>query len=354
MVQNTFIKLLLLPFSLLYGAGVTLRNVLYKVKLLRSISFNIPVIGVGNLSVGGAGKTPHIEYLIHLLSPFVNTAILSRGYKRKTKGFQFVGASDSALSVGDEPFQYFLKYKNIKVAVSESRSLGVPMLLNKYPETQAILLDDSYQHRSVSPGLNILLTEFDRPYYDDFLLPSGRLREFSSGAVRSDIIIVTKCPSDLDENKKQIVIQKIKPLPNQNVFFSKYIYGNPYNIFNGNRVNLKEYDQIILLTAIANENYLLDHLGTYETEVHSVHYEDHHYFSPHEVSQVALQYENLISDKKLILTTEKDATRLMLHASYLREKNLPIYILPLKVEILFGDQQALNEQVKNFLLNFAV
>ena len=354
MVQNTFVKILLLPFSLLYGVGIALRNVLYKSRLLKSVSFNIPVVGVGNLSVGGAGKTPHIEYLIQLLSPYVNTAILSRGYKRKTKGFQFVSFGDSSLSVGDEPYQYFLKYKNIKVAVSESRSLGVPMLLNKYPETEIVLLDDSYQHRSVSVGLNILLTEFERPYYKDFLLPSGRLREFGSGASRSDIIIVTKCPVIITEDTKASMLEKLNPLPNQSVYFTRYSYGQPYSFFTGSRVNLKDFDQIILLTAIANESYLLDHLDAFDTEVHAVHYEDHHYFSPHEVSQVALQFDSLISERKLILTTEKDATRLMLHSKYLKEKNLPIYILPLKVDFLFDGHQDFNAEVKRFLLNFAV
>jgi tetraacyldisaccharide 4'-kinase len=354
MTQNNLIRILLLPFSLLFGIVIFLRNILYRGLLLRSVSFNLPVIGVGNLSVGGAGKTPHIEYLIQLLSPYLNVAVLSRGYKRKSKGFKFINREDNALSVGDEPYQYFIKYNTIKVAVSESRSLGVPMIVNQYPDTELILLDDSYQHRAVVPGLNILLTEYDHPYYSDFLLPSGRLREWPSAAQRADMIIVTKCPSLLSSEARSKVLSRINPLSNQKVFFSYYQYSNPYNLFTGARINLHDVEELILLTAIANEAYLLRHLDQYDSEVYAIHYEDHHYFSPHEISQLFLQFENMKKERKIILTTEKDATRLMLHAPYLREKGLPVYILPIQVAFLLEEGVSFNEEIKRFLINFAV
>ena len=197
MVRDFILKVLLSPFAILFGIGVAFKNILYRVGLLKGLRFSIPVINLGNLTVGGAGKTPHTEYLIRLLKEYITVSTLSRGYGRSTKGYLHVHAGNTADQVGDEPLQYKRKFPDITVAVCESRSLGIPKLIQHNPNVQSILLDDAYQHRSVEPALNILLTEHDHRFTHDFLLPVGRLREWRSAYKRADRIIVTKCPHDL-------------------------------------------------------------------------------------------------------------------------------------------------------------
>ncbi len=352
MIQVFLVRVLLFPVSLLYGIGILIRNGLYKTGVLREISFNIPVIGVGNLTLGGAGKTPHIEYLIRLLSPYLQIATLSRGYKRKTKGFRLVKPGDNALDVGDEPLQYFLKYPKVVVAVSESRSIGIPFLLEKAPSTQVILLDDSYQHLSVKPHLNILLTEYDRPYSEDFLLPVGRLREWRNGADRADVIIVSKCPENLSNAEISEWSDRLNIKSDQKIFFSKYVYGPLYHIIDGHRVTLSSFDSIILLTAIANEEYLMKYITANIANVQTMIFEDHHMFSPHEISLLKLTFDQIPEERKAIITTEKDATRLALHHEFILNRKLPIYILPLKVEFLGDDGPGFNALMKQQLLEF--
>ncbi len=353
MIRERLIQILLSPLSILFGLGIILRNSLYDWGILKSASFNLPVIGVGNLTLGGAGKTPHVEYLIRLLSPYLQVATLSRGYKRKTRGYRLVRKGDNSLSVGDEPLQYFLKYPQVKVAVSESRSIGIPMMLSEHPGIQVILLDDSYQHLSVTPGLNILLTEYHAPYSEDILLPSGRLREWRSGADRADIIIVSKCPESIDSDASKAMKERLGIKSYQKLFFSKYIYGPPYHLINGSRHLIRNFDSIILLTAIANESYLKSHIESLVPEVHTMTYEDHHVFSPHEISILKQQFEILSESKRTgIITTEKDATRLILHREYIQEHQLPILILPIQVQFLSDDGAQFDELIQEFLINF--
>lgn len=354
MIDNLILQILLFPLSLIYGIVVGIRGLLYRWGIVRATSFSVPVIAVGNLSVGGAGKTPHVEYLTRMLAPYLPVAIMSRGYGRKTRGFKIVNRSDSARSVGDEPFQYFLKYPMTKIAVSESRALGIPLLMSQHPEIKTILLDDSFQHRSVKPGKNILLTEYGRPYYSDWLMPSGRLREWRGGADRADTIIVSKCPDDMTPAQRDEVLARIKPNPDQTVYFTRFAYRQPYDMRTTHQVDLADVDEIVLLTAIAQEDYLLYHLSQYDATVHSLHYEDHHDFSPHEVSNVKLQYDQLPSQKKIILTTEKDAARLLAHRDYIMDNELPIYVLPITVEFLFGGEQQFDQEIKDFLIDFKV
>lgn len=354
MIRNILIKVLTFPFALIYGFGVWLRNTFYDHKLLKSITFNLPVIGVGNLSLGGSGKTPHVEYLAQLLSPYLTVAILSRGYGRKTRGFKIADHTDNAITIGDEPYQYYLKYKSVITAVSESRSVGIPLLLSRYPEIKVVIMDDSFQHRSVTSGLSILLTEYDEPFFSDFLLPMGRLREWPSAYQRANILIVSKCPDILTHEEKEKFLFSLNPLKGQKVFFSKYIYHTPYHLFNGTTIDLSTIDSIILLTGVANAQYLTNHLSRYSADIHNVAYGDHHYFSPHEISLLKLQFDNLLSSNSLILTTEKDATRLFTHRDYLSKHKLPIYILPIKVDFLFGEQDRFDQEIRSFLLNFTV
>ena len=354
MIRQKLIQILLFPLTILYGLGITLRNGLYSQGLLKSARFNLPVIGVGNLSIGGAGKTPHVEYLIRLLSPNLRVATLSRGYKRKNKGFRIVSRNDNSLTVGDEPLQYFLKYQEAVVAVSESRSVGIPLLLSKRPDIQTILLDDSYQHRSVTPSLNILLTEYKKPYNEDILLPSGRLREWRSSADRADVVVVTKCPDSILDNQLVDFRDQLSLLPGQYLFFSRYVYGNPYPLLGGTPLSLNRFKEVVLISAIAQADDLHEYVGKSVEHVHSMPYEDHHYFSPHEMSLLKLQYEQMESGTGAIITTEKDATRLILHRDYIIEHQLPIYILPVRVDFLFDEKGRFDELVKNHLMSFRV
>ena len=277
MVQTKLAKALLSPLSLLYGLGVSFRNWTYERGIQKSISFSVPVISVGNLTVGGAGKTPHIEYLIRGLEPYLNIATLSRGYRRKSKGFIHVQPHMDANMVGDEPLQYARKFPNLTVTVAEERAFAIPEIMARKPDTQLVLLDDAFQHRTVKPGLNILLTTFDNPFTQDYLLPSGRLREWRSGYERADIIIVSKCPNDLDRATADALIEEIEPLPHQRVFFSYYDYAAPYYMLDHRyRLKMEENVSVLLISAIANTDYLLEHLHRQSPHVQTLDYEDHH------------------------------------------------------------------------------
>lgn len=352
--QETLAKILLFPFSILYGIGVNFRNFFYKAKMLRSVKFDIPVISVGNLSVGGAGKTPHIEYLIELLRPYINVATLSRGYKRKTEGFIAVLPEHTALQVGDEPLQYKRKYQDVFVTVSENRAFGIPKLMMQKPDTQVILLDDAFQHRAVTPGLNILLTEFSKPYTKDFLLPMGRLREWQSAAKRADIIIVTKCPIQLTTAQKQQMIATLKPEPHQQVFFSYYDYPRaPYYILNGQYTsNLDTNLDILMVSGIARADYLVDWLNTKVNSVRLMEFADHHFFTNSDIAQIKRVFDTIDSKNKIILTTEKDAVRFQMHYDYLVKEQMPIFALPAKVAFHFDEGKIFDEQIRSFLLEF--
>ena len=353
MIQSFLVKILLAPFSLLYGLGVSIRNALYRFGGLKPVEFSIPVISVGNISVGGTGKTPHIEYLIRLLKDYIQVATLSRGYNRKTKGFLEVLASNNAEEAGDEPLMFKRKFSDILVTVAESRTFGIPELLKIRPRTQVILLDDAFQHLSVKVGLNILLTDFNHPFTRDYLLPSGRLREWRSAYQRADIIIVTKCSPDLDLAEKERFLRELKPLSHQRVYFSYYEYWKPYSLYDWRKqADLDGTHDVLLLSAIAGTEYLADYLEERTASIRPMEFEDHHYFSNYDISQLKLMYENMAGEKKIILTTEKDAVRLEMHKEFLLQNPLPIYILPLKVSFHFGEGPAFDQTVKDFLLSF--
>lgn len=355
MIQDPLIRILLLPFSLLFGLGVSIRDFLYRQKVLLSVQFDIPVISVGNLTVGGAGKTPHIEYLIRLLLPYLNVSTLSRGYRRKTVGHQIVQYWSKADQVGDEPLMFKRKYPEIFATVNENRALGIPEMLQHAPQTQVVLLDDAFQHRGVKPGLNILLTEFRRPFTRDFLLPSGRLREWKSAYRRADVIIVSKCPDDLHDDDRAKLLAEIKPFPHQQVYFSSYRYLRPYYALHAaHQVDLQEDMSVLLVSAIANSDYLQDYLETRVGTVRVREYEDHHYFSEDDLTEIEQQFEQMPGSKKIILTTEKDAMRLELHRERLAQNRLPYFVLPVEVFFHGQDGQRFDKLVKEFLLNFKV
>ncbi|WP_273446447.1 tetraacyldisaccharide 4'-kinase [Neolewinella agarilytica] len=353
MVQTKLAKALLSPFSLLYGLGVSFRNWTYRRGLQKSISFSVPVISVGNLSVGGAGKTPHIEYLIRGLDPYLEIATLSRGYRRKTKGYLHVRPNMNAEQVGDEPLQFARKFPEVLVTVAEERAFAIPKIMAQKPSTQLVLLDDAYQHRSVKPGLNILLTEFDRPFTRDYLLPSGRLREWRSGYTRADIIIVSKCPKELDRAAADQLIEEINPLPHQRVFFTYYDYAAPYYMLDHRyRLKTEEDVSLLLISGIARTDYLLEHLRRESPHVQTLDYEDHHYFDRRDLANLQLRFKEMPGKHKAIITTEKDAMRLELHRQYIAKEKLPIFVLPLAVRFHFEEGPDFDTLVRDYLLEF--
>jgi tetraacyldisaccharide 4'-kinase len=355
MIQKILVKILLAPFSLLYGFGVSLRDFFYRQGLLKSIEFNLPVISVGNLSVGGAGKTPHIEYLIRLLKDYLNIATLSRGYKRKTKGYIELHPAMTAEQGGDEPLQFKRKFPEVMTVVSESRAFAIPKMLMSRPDIELVLLDDAFQHRSVKPGLNILLTEFNHPFTKDFLLPSGRLREWRSAYERADVIIVSKCPTELTSQQKQEFREMIKPFPHQQLYFSYYDYDPAYFIFNPRYKTILQPDwDVLLISAIARTEYLLEHLQNKVNSVKVLEYEDHHLFDKFDMANLKARFEDLDSEKKVIITTEKDAMRLELHKQFILDSKLPVFALPTRVKFHGEDGNHFDDHVKEYIKNFTV
>jgi tetraacyldisaccharide 4'-kinase len=355
MIQSWISKILLSPLALVYGAVVSFRTFLYRTRLLRSSRFDVPIICVGNISTGGTGKTPHIEYLIRLLQPYINVSVLSRGYKRKTEGFRMVQPQDSVLEVGDEPLQFKLKYASIPVAVSERRAYAIPQMLYRHPDIQAILLDDAFQHLAVTPYLHILLTEYDFPFTKDFLLPAGNLRDWRSTNQKADIIVITKCPTHMQLSEKQLFIDNIKPLSHQKIFFSYFEYDKPYRLFDPSVLcDLDAETEVLLVCGIARTEYLVAYLSSIVKSVTTLKFEDHRLFSNYDVAQFKRLYDGLTSRKKVIITTEKDATRLNLHRDYLNENQLDIYVLPVEVNFLFNEKKAFDDTIKQALLDFKI
>ncbi len=344
-------RVLLFPFAVLYGLIIFIRNRLYDKNYLKYAEFNFPLICVGNLAVGGTGKSPMVEYLIKLLEPQFKIATLSRGYKRKTKGYVLASDITTALEIGDEPMQFHLKFPNVPVAVGEERLVGIPHLLQDHPNLQAIILDDAFQHRTVKAGMNVLLTEFSNLYTHDFFLPTGDLRDEWSSAKRAQIIVVTKCPVDLTEEKKQRIIRSLKPTASQKVYFTCIEYGTPYHIFNNSdEWILTQRDEVLLVCGIANpkplKDYLLQNVHTYYQQ----DYSDHHIFSIDDLKEIKEKFNQIHAKDKLILTTEKDAVRFTKFTEELAE--IPMYVLPIRHRFLFDESNLFNEQIADYISNF--
>jgi len=261
----------------------------------------------------------------------------------------------NAKIIGDEPLQYKRKFPQIEVAVAENRALGIPQLMAAAIETQVVLLDDAFQHRAVTPSLNIMLTEFSTPFTSDWLLPAGRLREWRSAYQRADVIIVSKCPATISEAERQKILKAIRPQPYQQVFFSYYAYEQMYYLFNrGYQGVLDKNTDVLLLSAIARTDYLMDYLETQAASVLGMEFEDHHYFTSEDLLRLNTAFLQLKSAQKIILTTEKDAMRLELHRAFLQEKQLPIFVLPVAVHFHFDEAERFNQLIKNHLLNFKI
>lgn len=346
------IRFLLLPFALLYGGAVWLRNRMYDKEILKSTSVNLPIICVGNLSVGGTGKSPMVEYLLRLLTPAFQPATLSRGYKRKTKGYALANDHSSALEIGDEPMQFHLKFPDVAVAVGEERIEAIPQLLHDRPDTDVIILDDGFQHRSIKAGLNVLLTDYNNLFTRDFFLPTGDLRDERNSYKRAEIIIVTKCIPDLSDKERREIIAEIKPLPHQQIYFSTIAYGTPYHILNPQQeFKLHKNLEILLVTGIANidplKQHILDNSYTYE----KITFGDHHIFSIDDLKEINKRFSKLDHEEKIMITTEKDAVRLVKFKEDL--ENSPLFVLPIRHRILFNEEEQLKETVISFIRNFS-
>ena len=345
-----YLRFLLFPLALIYGVVIGIRNWLYDHRWLRSVSFEFPVISVGNLSYGGTGKTPHVEYLIRLLSGQNRVTTLSRGYRRKTSGFKIADNRPNVNDLGDESTLLKLKFPHVNVTVGESRVLAIPQILSTLPQTDVILLDDAFQHRSVEPGLSILLTSYPRLYTDDYLLPIGTLREFRGSATRANFIVVTKCPLNLNTVERERIRNEIKPIDNQLLFFSYIRYYHAYSITNpGDRIEPNKNLDIVLFSGLAFDEELNEYLSAKSRNVYPLQYSDHHNYDRVDIENITEAFQNIDSTNKILLTTEKDAVKLYEHKEWILSKQLPLYILPIQVDFFPEDKSLFDTQVTGYL-----
>jgi tetraacyldisaccharide 4'-kinase len=353
MFSNWFLKsfrILLLPFSVIYWLVIKIRNWMYDKNIFRSTSFGLPLICVGNLSAGGTGKSPMVEYLVKNLKDKFRVATLSRGYKRKTKGYALADENATALDIGDEPMQFHLKFPDVPVAVGEERIEAIPQLLHDKPGTEVVILDDAFQHRSVKAGLNILLTDYNNLFTRDFFLPTGDLRDLKSGYKRAEVIVVTKCKPDLPVAEKNKIIKEINPLPGQQVFFTAIEYGELYNMISLEKRTITAKTEVLLISGIANPRPLKKYLEEKQESYQMISYSDHHIFTIDDLKEIKKRFDSIIAKDKIILTTEKDAVRLVKFASELNE--LPFYVLPIQPRFLFDGSASFNGIVSKFIKNF--
>lgn len=353
MFSNWFLKsfrVLLLPFAILFWLAVVIRNWMYDKKILRSSSFGLPLISVGNLSVGGTGKSPMVEYLVLHLKNRFKVATLSRGYKRKTKGYALATQNTTAIEIGDEPMQFFLKFPDVPIAVGEERLVAIAQLLHDRPETQAIILDDAFQHRAINAGLNILLTDYSNLFTRDFFLPTGDLRDQRQSYKRAQVIVITKCPSDLPDEERKKIIKEIGPLPHQKVFFTAISYGTPYHITKHDFCFINENTEVLLVTGIANPKPLKNFLEERVCAYYMMAYSDHYIFTVVDWREIQKKFESIQAEKKIILTTEKDAMRLMKFKHEI--DGMPFYVLPIEPKFLFHQETDFNNEVIHFIQNF--
>lgn len=327
---------------------------LFDMDILKSRSFTMPVISVGNITVGGAGKTPHVEYLVRLLQDRVRVAVLSRGYKRRTKGYFLAGANVTAREIGDEPYQMYSKYgKNIYVAVNAKRCEGIDRLRydKATTDTDVVLLDDAYQHRYVKPGINILLVDYHRLIVYDKLLPAGCLREPKEGKRRADIVIVTKCPKDLRPMDFRVITKAMDLYPYQKLFFTTLVYKDIKPVFsetlNFSLRDLTPEHNILVLTGIASPQHLLLDLQKYTQNITPMSYSDHHHFTPKDIARINNSFDAM-PKKRIIITTEKDAARLINIDGLSDDVRQHMYSLP--IEISFMLEQG--EQFDEFILSY--
>lgn len=351
--------ILLTPLSYIYGAVVYVRNKMFDWNILKSTQYDIPVISIGNIVAGGTGKTPHTEYIVQLLRGSHTIGVVSRGYKRRTSGFVLASSHSTPSDIGDEPFQIYNKFQGeVKVAVCEKRTDGIAQLRKIYPEIDVILLDDAFQHRYVSPSISIVLTEYNKPYYQDRLLPLGRLRE-SAAAIRkrADIVIITKCPEDTTPLNVKILKKQLDLFPYQKLFFSRYTYGSLKPIFPEVSRYIPELqlmdncDSILTVTGIANPMPLIKHLKSYKCKVKVMQFPDHHNFSRSDLEDIADSFNVIHGRHKFIMTTEKDAVRIATNPYFPSELRQHIFYQPIDVTFIAENKEDFDSVLKLLLHN---
>jgi tetraacyldisaccharide 4'-kinase len=334
-----FLTPLLYPFGVLYDVITRIRNRLYDTGRKPSAAFNLPMIGVGNLSTGGTGKTPMIEYLIHLFEGRYRIATLSRGYGRKTKGVRIAGQGDNASTIGDEPFQFYRKFHNkIVVAVGEERVFAVPQILQEHPAVNLILLDDAFQHRRIKPSFQILLTDYSHLFVNDYLLPAGRLREGRSGASRADAIVVTKCPSNISDEKMMEISSAIRKYSSKAVFFATVSYRNIQAV---SHASPYRPENIVLVSGIAHPETLEKYVSKNHKLISHFAFRDHHHYREGELIHIC---ETATKANAVVLTTEKDLVKMDLEI--FRKSSVPLFFLPIEIEFLKNGKE-FDEMVLN-------
>lgn len=336
--------------ALLYGVATWARNYLYDKGVFKSVRFDFPVIGVGNLSAGGTGKTPHIEYLIQLLQYNFKVATLSRGYGRTSHGFQLADAFSTANQIGDEPMQFKVKFPETIVAVGEDRVLSIPRILHECPETEIILLDDSFQHRSIRAGLSVLLTEYSNLFTKDDLLPVGWLRESASNYHRADIIVITKSPEKLTGTERDRIVTEIAPFNYQRVYFSAITYASLYSFYDYTvKYSLAKDTDVLLVCGIARYTDLENYLKSIARNVYVRDYKDHHRFDRFDLEAIRETFNNLGDVKKVIITTEKDAMRLQEFRDWFLQNKIEIFVQPIAVTFLADDGAKFNADIVQYI-----
>ncbi len=343
------------PLSVLYGIATSIRNKLYDTNILSSTKFDIPVISIGNITAGGTGKTPHVEYLIRLLKDRFKIAMLSRGYKRKTKDFRLAKSNSDINEIGDEPKQIKQKFAGITVAVDKNRVNGVKKIIEKQKGINAVILDDAFQHRKIQPGLSIVLIDFNNPVFRDYLLPMGNLREKKHELKRAQIVIVTKTPRNLKPIEKRIWVKNLKLFPYQFLYFSTYKYGDPQSIFNKSKRKLdinelkNNKPDVILITGIANPMPLRKEIEQYTKKIIHLDYPDHYRFTEQTTRHIRNRYNKLESEHKYIFTTEKNAMNICEKTNIHRDIKNAIYYVPIKVEFIFGGKEQFNKYIIKYV-----
>ncbi|MBN1413765.1 MAG: tetraacyldisaccharide 4'-kinase [Bacteroidales bacterium] len=352
--NRLYFVFILFPLSLLYGIVVFFRNLLFDLGIIKSEHFPFPVISVGNLTIGGTGKTPHVEYLIKLLKDSHRIAVLSRGYKRKTKGFQLAVTGSTAEEIGDELLQIHNRFPEILVAADSDRIHGIGQLIAKFPGLEIIILDDAFQHRYVNPGLSIVLVDYKRPVFRDFLLPMGNLREYRCNINRADIVIVTKCPPGMDELQQQDFIRRLRLWHEQPVFFTYYQYGDIIPVLEEKSgktftwQNERNYANILMVTGIADYRPLKDYLSQFTVNVIVLSFADHHSYKPNDIRIIEQKLATLPADSTIIITTEKDATKFKEIPGELDKISPFLYYIPVEVRFLEEEDKSFNEMIISF------
>ena len=344
-----YLKFLLFPFAIVYGGTLYIRNFLFRIHILKSKSFDIPLIGIGNIAVGGTGKTPMAEYLIRLLHKDFKTGYLSRGYRRKSSGFVYAGESTSPDQIGDEACMINSRFYDLEVAVDEKRVRGVEQILQIRPGLQTIILDDVFQHRYINPGLKILLTDFNNPLYKDFLMPVGMLREYKRARKRADIIMVTKCPESLSKKQREEILLKIRANRNQKVFFTGLSYGEAISLEGNIQNALDNQTNVFLITGIASPKTLIAYLKGKIKELNTLIFPDHHHFSNRDMKRIEEKMKELKCEDSIIITTEKDAVKIRSLEGIPAKILNNIYVLPVKMSILFDEEAYFDQLVQSYV-----